>query len=101
VQLKELVGRRLTRVSYDEGRAARLYPFVRSFDAPNVEQPRAVVIDPRYGFGRPVIAGTNIRTDLIASRYWAGESHAALADDYSLSIDKIEDAIRAERSEAA
>ncbi len=99
--LKDLVGRHLTRVGYDEGRAASLYPFVRSFDSPGTEQPRVVVIDPRYGFGRPVIAGTNIRTDVIASRYWAGESHAALAEDYSLPIDQIEDAIRAERLEAA
>jgi uncharacterized protein (DUF433 family) len=99
--LKELVGRHLTRVSYDAGRAASLYPFVRTFDTPNVEQPRVVVIDPRYGFGRPVIAGTNIRTDVIASRFWAGESQAELADDYSLPVSQIEDAIRAERFEAA
>lgn len=99
--LKELVGRHLTRVSYDAGRASSLYPFVRSFNAASVEQPRVVVIDPRYGFGRPVIAGTNIRTDVIASRFWAGESQAELADDYSLPIEQVEDAIRAERLEAA
>jgi len=101
LHLKELVGRHLTRVSYDEGRAASLYPFVRSFDAPNEEQPRAVLIEPRYGFGRPVITGTTIRTDVVASRYRAGESMAALADDYSLAVDQIEDAIRAEFLEAA
>lgn len=99
--LREWVGRYLTRVSYDDKLAASIYPFVRSFSKPNEEQPRAVLIDPRYGFGRPVIAGTGIRTDIIVSRYVAGESTAALAEDYSLSPEKIEDAIRAELLEAA
>lgn len=99
--LRELVGRHLTRVGYDQEHASSLYPFVRSFEMPGEEQPRAVLIDPRYGFGRPVIAGTNIRTEVVASRYKAGESIAGLADDYAIPIDRIEDAIRAELREAA
>lgn len=101
LSLRQLVSRHLTRVGYDHGRAASIHPFVRSFDSPTQEQPCAVLIDPRYGFGRPVIDGTGIRTEIVASRYKAGESIAALADDYSISIEKVEEAIRAELLEAA
>jgi uncharacterized protein (DUF433 family) len=90
-----------SRASDDAGRPSSLYPFLRAFTTGSIEQPRVVIIDPRCGFGRPVIAGANIRTDVIASRFWAGESQAELADDYSLPVEQIEDAIRAERLEAA
>lgn len=98
LHMREVLEHYTQRISYHQGSAAQLYPFVRTHGA---EQPRAIVIDPSYGFGRPVITGTGVRTDVVFSRYQAGESHSALAEDYNVSLGQIEDAIRAEAREAA
>jgi len=96
--MREVMDHYLKRVEYDQEVAVRLYPFVRSAGA---EQPRTVVIDPEFGFGKPVVAGTGIWTSVITSRYMAGESTTDLAEDYRLEPSKVEDAIRAHLREAA
>ncbi|MEO8903098.1 MAG: DUF433 domain-containing protein [Polyangiaceae bacterium] len=96
--IREVMDHYLKRVEYDQDVAVRLYPFVRSAGA---DQPRSVVIDPEFGFGKPVVAGTGIWTSVITSRYMAGESTADLAEDYRLEPSKVEDAIRAHLREAA
>jgi uncharacterized protein (DUF433 family) len=55
-----------------------------------------VVVDPRRAFGSPVIAGTGIRTEDVFLRFSAGEPLVQLADDYGLTVDQAEAAIRAE-----
>jgi hypothetical protein len=50
------------------------------------------------GFGKPVIAGTGISTAIIASRFNARESIAALAEEYGRTPQEIEEAIRWERA---
>lgn len=60
-----------------------------------------VVIDPRFGFGRPILDGSGIRTEVIVERFHAGESVASLADDYSLSGETVEDILRSHQSLAA
>ncbi len=54
----------------------------------------AVVIDPERGFGRPVLDGRGIRTEVIWERFQAGESIASLAQDYGLEPAVIEDILR-------
>jgi uncharacterized protein (DUF433 family) len=49
--------------------------------------------------GRPVIEGTRIPTSIVAQRFLAGESPAALAKDYRISKEKIEAAIRYEKAD--
>lgn len=88
----------LDRVEYADEAVDALYPFIRAFPG---SQPRTVKIDPRCGFGRPVIAETGIQTSIVSDRYLAGESVDALAEDYDIPQDRIEDAIRAEVREAA
>lgn len=61
----------------------------------------AVVIDPRFGFGRPVLDGRGIRTEVLIERFRAGEAMSLLAEDYSLDIDVIEEVIRNHLSLAA
>ena len=46
------------------------------------------------GFGKPVIAGTDISTAIIASRFNARESVTSLAEEYGRTPQKIEEAIR-------
>ena len=57
-------------------------------------QPKTIVLDPRLGFGQPVIAGTGIEARVVAGRYRAGESVQALSADYGVGTSAIEDAIR-------
>ncbi len=97
--MRELLRSHLQRIEHDTaGLAIRLYPFTRLEHA---QQPKAVVIDPRMSFGRPVIAGTGIATAVIAERYMAGESIAELAKDYGRELTEIEEAVRCELREAA
>ncbi len=51
---------------------------------------KIIVVDPRHAFGRPVIAGTNITTESIASLMRAGEHPDDLAADYRVNISKID-----------
>ena len=94
--LWKLLQAHLQRIDRDSaGYALRLYPFTRK-RLQHIEEPKAIVIDPRISFGRPVLAGTGIPTAIIAERYKAGEAIGALADDYGRPTLEIEEAIRCE-----
>jgi uncharacterized protein (DUF433 family) len=89
----------LSRIEWDNvGIAARLYPFTGRAEA---GVPRAVVIDPRVAFGKPVLAQTSVPTVVVAERFKAGESLAALAEDYGRDATEIQEAIRCELDLAA
>ena len=98
--MREILAALLRRIERDErGLAIRLYPFSRRPAATPpalAESPRLVVIDPRVGFGRPVLSGTGVTTLSIAERFDAGESIEDLAADYGRPRDEIEEAIRCE-----
>jgi uncharacterized protein (DUF433 family) len=100
--IPEILRALLKRIDRDNrGLAVRLYPFSRrpgaASGAPALEDsPRVVVIDPRVGFGRPVLRGTGVTTLSIAERFDAGESIEALAEDYGRSRQEIEEALRCE-----
>jgi uncharacterized protein (DUF433 family) len=92
--IRQLLQAHLRRIDRDpSGLAVRLYPFTRKRLA---EEPKAVVIDPLIAFGRPVLAGTGIRTAIVADRYKGGESVDDLAKDYGRQRLEIEEAIRCE-----
>jgi len=94
--MKDLLLAYLQRIERDPfGIPVKLYPFTRKREP---QEPKAVVIDPRVSFGRPVLAGTGIATAVIAERYKAGESMDELADDYGRKRLEIEEAIRCELS---
>lgn len=97
--MRELLSAYLRRVEYDKaGLATAVYPFVvRAGDS---DQPRRIMINPLFGFGRPVISGTGIRTEIISERFGAGESIPDLAEDYDRPTEDIEEAIRYETAAA-
>ena len=105
LELGGIVEAYLARVASDSIGPISLYPFTRKREAVVLStlqsDPRIVVIDPRYSFGRPVLAKTTIRTAVIAQRYLAGESIESLAQDYGRSALEIEEAIRSEVPAAA
>ncbi len=97
--MREILSEHLHRIAWSADRMPeRLYPFSGTSLH---DRRRSVVIDPRIGFGRRVIAGTGIATIIVAERYAAGESISELADDYGRSPVEIEDAIRSEFQLAA
>ena len=97
--MRKILEAYLRRVEWDDaGVVARFYPFTRKR---MVDEPKAIVIDPRISFGRPVLAGSGIPTADIAERYKAGESVDELADDYGRKRLEIEEAIRCELDERA
>ena len=81
----------LQRVEWDEWQfPVRLYPFV---DTAHRSADRPIAIDPRVAFGRPIVQRKGISTAAIVDRIDAGESVEALAEDYDLSRDEIEQAV--------
>ena len=84
----------LKRIDRDEARAAiRLYPFTR----PRIEtSPKLIAIDPQRRFGRPFLMERGIETWVIASRHQAGDSMDELVEDFRVSAESIEEAIRYE-----
>lgn len=97
--VRDLLKARLRRIERDEkGFPLRLYPFTRIDE---LDPPKNIVIDPFVSFGRAVIAGTGITTDVVAERFKAGESAGELAKDYGCEREKIEEAIRSELNLAA
>ena len=72
---------------------ARLYPFTRRHLEGN---PKSVLIDPRYSYGRPCLVKSHIATAVIAERYKAGESIGDLANDYACPRLDIEEGLRCE-----
>ncbi|MBA2443451.1 MAG: DUF433 domain-containing protein [Rubrobacter sp.] len=60
-----------------------------------------VVIDSDYGFGFPVIAGSGVRTEIVAERRRVGEAYGEIAYDFGVSIPEVEDALKYEMPNAA
>jgi uncharacterized protein (DUF433 family) len=85
----------LERVEIDRKGLFRFFPFVVE---PRASEPKTIEINPMVGFGKPIIAGTGISTAIIASRFNARESIAALAEEYGCTPPQIEEAIRWERA---
>jgi len=97
IEIRGLIEARLRCVLRDEaGMPLKLYL------SPRADIDRGiVVIDPRLGFGRPVIEGTGIRTEVIVGRFSAGETIDSIAEDYGRSRTEIEEIVRSELPLAA
>jgi uncharacterized protein (DUF433 family) len=81
----------LARVEWDVWKfPVRLYPYVGG--AVRAAE-RAIAIDPQVAFGRPVIQRAGVSTMAIADRIDAGETIEAIAEDYDLSREEVEEAV--------
>ncbi len=84
----------------DQGIPIRLHlPKVAALD--QQPSPSAIVIDPRFGFGRPIVGGSGVRIDIMVERFNSGESIVDLAANYGLEPAVIEDAVRLHSAKAA
>ena len=89
--MRKMFESHLQRVEWDNWKVpVRLYPYV---EASAGGATSSIAIDPNVAFGRPVIRRAGISTAAIANRLDAGETIEALADDYDLSRDEIEQAV--------
>ena len=61
----------------------------------------AVRFDPDFSFGEPTVLGRNLRTDVLAEAVRAGDSVAAVAHAWSLSIHAVEQAVGWEEARTA
>lgn len=92
--MREMLEAHLRRIEHDaSGLAVRLYLFTRKRQ---LDEPKIIVMDPYVSFGRPIISGTGITTNIIAERYKAGESIEELAKDYGCERNYVEEAVRCE-----
>jgi uncharacterized protein (DUF433 family) len=81
----------LARVEWDAWKfPVRLFPYV---GAPVRAAERPIAIDPQIAFGRPIVQRAGISTSAIADRIDAGESVDAIAEDYDLSREEVEQAV--------
>jgi len=86
VVFDEVVERHLRRVDW----AADDYP-ERLWPAGREE---GIAIDPRRGFGQPIIARRGVRVEDVVHRLMAGEPKAVVANDFSLEPAEVEAAER-------
>ncbi|NQT16827.1 MAG: DUF433 domain-containing protein [Planctomycetes bacterium] len=61
----------------------------------------SVVVDPRHGFGRPTVSGTNIATETVYGLYRAGEGAETICGLYDLSVSQVDEAVKFEIQKAA
>ena len=88
----EILGPFLNRLDYRDAVAHRYWPLGKG---------RPVVIDPEYGFGQPVIAGSGVRTEIVLERVRAGDDNDEIARDFGLSKADVESAIQYEVQRAS
>ncbi|MCA1568364.1 MAG: DUF433 domain-containing protein [Acidobacteria bacterium] len=95
VEMAEVVSGYLRRIDRNiSAGVIRLYPFLKK--DPSIDEPKRVMIDPLISFGRPVLVGTGVPTDVIAERFYAGDTFDDLARDYEITPTQVEEAVRYE-----
>jgi uncharacterized protein (DUF433 family) len=89
----------LARIKRDQHGVPRvLYPYTH---AATHDAPALIAINPDILCCAPVIAGTRISTAAVFERFMAGEHAHAIADDYGVAPDAVDEAIRIESRHAA
>jgi uncharacterized protein (DUF433 family) len=90
--IEEVLRPYLRRIEHDSsGFAERFFPIRRTGD---VDSPRIVVIDPYISFGKPTVAGTGVSVAILIGRFRSGETLGEIAEDYDMSLQQAEEAIR-------
>lgn len=89
--IPQILATYLRRIDRMETGEKLFFPFVVTEEA---TEPRIIQISPRIAFGRPVLAGTGISTEVIAGRFRSRDSIADLAEEYGVEPAIIEEAIR-------
>lgn len=90
---REFIDPFLEQIEYgDDLLAKRFYPLKKT---------KTVVIDPKKQFGKPIINGMGVRTEVIYKFYLGGESKKGICKLYDLELEQVENAIQYHESKAA
>jgi uncharacterized protein (DUF433 family) len=60
-----------------------------------------VIIDPRFGFGQPVLERSKVRVEDILDAFRAGAAHSVVADEFGVEPAEVEAIVRAQLRTAA
>lgn len=93
-QFSDLVAEYLGRVTYGED------GWVAEVELPTYEHAR-VVVDPKRGFGFPLLVHGGARVEDLVDRFKAGDTVAEISDDFAVSGAEVEDVIRVATRAAA
>ncbi|MGL5866131.1 MAG: hypothetical protein ACRCYX_09710 [Dermatophilaceae bacterium] len=88
IAIAEVLEQHLRRIEWGaDGNATRLHL---------VDFPAAadVIIDPRFGWGAPVLGRSKVKVDDLVALWRSGERLAGIADEYGLAVDVVEDVLR-------
>jgi uncharacterized protein (DUF433 family) len=77
----------LESLDYQDDLARRWWPLGKA---------EPVIVDPDYGFGLPVVAGSGVRTEIVLERFRAGDRRDEIARDFNLTPDQVERALQFE-----
>jgi uncharacterized protein (DUF433 family) len=88
IAIGEVIAGYLTYITWDEeGLPTRLH-------LPQYPKDAEVIIDPRFGWGAPVLAATKTPVEAIVQLWRTGEEMAEIADEYGLSPATVENVLR-------
>jgi uncharacterized protein (DUF433 family) len=91
ILIEKLLESYLRRIERDATGPIRFFPVVVS------DTERPIVVDPRIAFGHPVVAGTRVRTEIIAGRVAAGDTVESVSKDLGLQKEQVEQAVAFEQ----
>ncbi|HEY0472564.1 MAG TPA: DUF433 domain-containing protein, partial [Kribbella sp.] len=84
----EVISECLTYISWDASGGPALLRL------PQYPSEAEVVIDPRFGWGGPVLASSKVPLEAMVSLWRSGESIKTVAEEYELPPDVVENVLR-------
>jgi len=88
VAIPEVISDYLTYSTWDtDGKPAQLR-------LPQYPSEAEVIVDPRFGWGAPVLAKSKVPVEAMVSLWRTGESISAVAEEYELPVDVVENVLR-------
>lgn len=88
IAIPEVISEYLTYITWDAtGSPERL-------TLPQYPAEAEVIIDPRFGWGAPVLARSKVPVEALVSLWRTGEPMSAVADEYDLPADVVENVLR-------
>jgi len=86
--IPEILREHLKNIEWNaEGNAKRLH--LRNFP-----EAADVIIDPRFGWGSPVLGESKVKVEDLVALWRQGERFTTIADEYDLTVDVVEDVLR-------
>lgn len=88
IAISQVLEEHLKHIDWDSaGNATRLH--LKNFPAD-----ADVIIDPRFGWGAPVLGRSKVKVEDLVSLWRSGERFVTIADEFGLAVDVVEDVLR-------